>query len=162
MDISVVIPVYNEEESISELHQWISRVLNPHGFLYEIILVDDGSSDGSWAQIQAMAQEDDRIKGIKFLRNYGKSAALNMGFRHACGATIITMDADLQDSPEEIPDLHKMIQKEGYDLVSGWKKKRKDPISKTLPSKFFNFVTRMISGSHYTISIVDLKLIAQL
>ncbi|MGI9542971.1 MAG: glycosyltransferase family 2 protein, partial [Cyclobacteriaceae bacterium] len=128
------------------LHQWISRALQPHGFLYEIILVDDGSGDGSWAQIQAVAQSDDRIKGIKFLRNYGKSAALNMGFRHASGATIITMDADLQDSPEEIPELHQMIQQEGFDLVSGWKKKRKDPISKTVPSKLFNFVTRKISG----------------
>jgi len=146
MDISVVIPVYNEEESIPELHQWISRALQPHGFLYEIILIDDGSGDDSWSKIQSIAQTDNKVKGIKFLRNYGKSAALNMGFRYASGNTIVTMDADLQDSPEEIPELHRMIQKQNYDLVSGWKKKRRDPISKTLPSKFFNLVTRSISG----------------
>ena len=143
-DISIVIPLFNEEESLPELIEWISRVTHSHGFSYEIILVDDGSSDASWQVVEEL-QKNHPIKGIRFSRNYGKSAALNTGFRHAKGEVVITMDADLQDSPDEIPELYKMI-KSGNHLVSGWKKKRHDPISKTLPSKFFNRLTRIISG----------------
>lgn len=144
--ISVIIPVYNEEESLRELSQWINRALQPHSFSYEVIFVDDGSTDGSWEQIKSLSAEDDRFKGIRFNRNYGKSAALQTGFRAAKGQVVITLDADLQDSPDEIPGLYRMITEGGYHLVSGWKKKRKDPLSKTIPSRFFNFVTRKFSG----------------
>jgi glycosyltransferase involved in cell wall biosynthesis len=144
--ISVVIPVFNEEESLPELANWISRVMHDHGFSYEVILVNDGSSDGSWEVIQSLAEKSSALKGINFTRNYGKSAALDAGFNKASGEVVITMDADLQDSPEEIPDLYRMITKEGFDVVSGWKKERHDPISKTIPSRFFNGVTRWISG----------------
>jgi glycosyltransferase involved in cell wall biosynthesis len=145
-DISVVVPLFNEEESLPELCQWIRRVMNDHDFRYEILLVDDGSRDHSWDVITELAKTDPNIQGIRFNRNYGKSAALNTGFEHAMGEVVITMDADLQDSPDEIPELYRMINKEGYDLVSGWKKERHDPISKTIPSLFFNFVTSKISG----------------
>jgi glycosyltransferase involved in cell wall biosynthesis len=144
--ISVVIPVFNEEESLPELTNWISRVMHDHGFSYEVILVNDGSSDSSWEVIQSLAEESTAIKGINFTRNYGKSAALDAGFNKASGEVVITMDADLQDSPEEIPGLYRMITEDGFDVVSGWKKKRHDPISKTIPSRFFNGVTRWISG----------------
>lgn len=145
-NISVVVPLFNEEESLTELCDWISRVMQTHGFTYEVILVDDGSTDKSWEVVNTLSQKNKNIKGIKFNRNYGKSAALNTGFKKANGEVVITMDADLQDSPDEIPALYKKIKEEGYDMVSGWKKKRHDPISKTIPSKFFNFVTRKISG----------------
>ena len=144
IQISVVIPLYNEEESLPELVNWISRVMIEHGLSCELVMIDDGSNDGSWEQIQQMSV-DFPIKGLKFNRNYGKSAALNVGFKHAEGEVVITMDADLQDSPDEIPSLYAMI-KEGYHLVSGWKKTRHDPISKTIPSKFFNRITRILSG----------------
>ena len=146
MNISVVVPLLNEAESLPELTQWISRVMLAHGFSYEVILIDDGSSDQSWKVIQNLSLENKHIKGIRFNRNYGKSAALNVGFRQSIGEVVITMDADLQDSPEEIPDLYDMVKNQGYDLVSGWKKKRYDPLSKTIPTKFFNGVTRRISG----------------
>jgi glycosyltransferase involved in cell wall biosynthesis len=144
--ISVVIPVFNEEESLPELTNWISRVMHDHGFSYEVILVNDGSSDSSWEVIQSLAEKSAAIRGINFTRNYGKSAALDAGFNKASGEVVITMDADLQDSPEEIPDLYRMITEDGFDVVSGWKKERHDPISKTIPSRFFNGVTRWISG----------------
>jgi len=146
MDISVVIPVFEEEESLPELCQWISRVMQSHGFSYEVLLIDDGSQDSSWEVITKINQNDAHFKGIRFNRNYGKSAALQTGFRASQGDVVITMDADLQDSPDEIPDLFKMIKTDGFQLVSGWKKKRNDPISKTIPSKFFNKVTSIISG----------------
>jgi glycosyltransferase involved in cell wall biosynthesis len=146
MNISVVIPLYNEEESLPELAQWIAEVMKKNDFTYEIILVDDGSSDASWKIIEGLSKSDSNVKGIKFRRNYGKSAALNEGFAVATGEVVITMDADLQDSPEEIPGLYNMIAKEGYDLVSGWKKRRHDPITKTIPSRFFNRITRCMSG----------------
>lgn len=146
LDISIIIPAKNEEESIPELCQWISRVMQTHGFSYEVIFIDDGSSDGTWDVILKIHQENQQIKGIRFNRNFGKSAALQTGFRAALGKVVITMDADLQDSPDEIPELYRMIKDDGYNLVSGWKKKRHDPISKTLPSKFFNALTRKISG----------------
>jgi len=142
--IAVVIPVYNEEESLPELTQWIGRVMDTHGFSYELVFVDDGSTDGSWETI-ALFKGEYPMKAIRFSRNYGKSAALNVGFRNADAEVVITMDSDLQDSPDEIPELYEMI-KGGQHLVSGWKKKRHDPISKTIPSKFFNRVTRSISG----------------
>jgi glycosyltransferase involved in cell wall biosynthesis len=145
-DISVIIPAKDEEGSIPELCQWISRVLKEHGLSFEVIMIDDGSTDSTWRQIQRMNELDDRFKGIKFNRNYGKSAALQTGFRACTGRVVITMDADLQDSPDEIPELYNLIVKDGYHLVSGWKKIRHDPVSKTLPSKFFNFITRKISG----------------
>ena len=145
-DITVVIPAKDEEESIPELCQWISRVMKAHGFSYEVILIDDGSVDNTWQQILKVNEYDDRFKGIRFNRNYGKSAALQTGFRAAKGKVVVTMDADLQDSPDEIPELYKLIFKEGYHIVSGWKKVRHDPVTKTLPSKFFNFITRKISG----------------
>jgi glycosyltransferase involved in cell wall biosynthesis len=145
-EISVVIPAQDEEESIPELCQWISRVMQTHGFSYEVILVDDGSTDSTWQKILQMNEADSRFKGVRFNRNFGKSAALQTGFRAACGQVVITMDADLQDSPEEIPGLYAMIKEQGYHLVSGWKKKRYDPASKTIPSKFFNYVTRKLSG----------------
>jgi glycosyltransferase involved in cell wall biosynthesis len=144
--ISVVIPVFNEEESLPELTNWISRVMHDHGFSYEVIFVNDGSSDTSWEVIQDLAEQSNSIKGINFTRNYGKSAALDAGFKKASGEVVITMDSDLQDSPDEIPGLFRMIKIEGFDVVSGWKKERHDPISKTIPSRFFNGVTRWISG----------------
>ncbi len=146
MDISVVVPLFNEEESLPELTAWIDRVMRAHDYSYEVWLVDDGSTDDSWRVITELAAKNDCLKAIKFQRNYGKSPALNVGFQYAAGEVIITMDADLQDSPDEIPGLYSMIMHEGYDVVSGWKKDRKDPIGKTLPSKFFNFVTRKVSG----------------
>ncbi|MFT4857980.1 MAG: glycosyltransferase involved in cell wall biosynthesis [Algoriphagus sp.] len=146
LQISVVIPVFNEEESLLELTNWISQVMQDHGFSYELILVNDGSSDGSWEVIQNLAKKSSALKGINFTRNYGKSAALDAGFNKASGEVVITMDADLQDSPEEIPDLYRMITEDGFEVVSGWKKERHDPISKTIPSRFFNGVTRWISG----------------
>jgi glycosyltransferase involved in cell wall biosynthesis len=146
MDISIVIPLLNEDESLRELHQWIVKTLTGHQLSYEIIFVDDGSTDQSWQVIDELSRMDPNVKGIKFRRNYGKSAALNSGFKVALGDVVITMDADLQDSPEEIPGLYKMIVQDGFDLVSGWKKRRHDPVSKTIPSRFFNWVTRKTSG----------------
>lgn len=145
-DISVVIPLLNEEESLPELSAWIERVMQENNFSYEVIMVDDGSTDSSWEVIQKIHARNKNFRGLKFTRNYGKSAALDLGFHEATGDVVITMDADLQDSPDEIPGLYKMIMEEGYDLVSGWKKKRYDPISKTIPSKLFNSVTRRLSG----------------
>ena len=145
MDLSVVVPLFNEEESLPELEAWIRRVVEEHGYSYEIVFVDDGSKDSSWAVIEQLSAENPHVKGVKFRRNYGKSAALNVGFEHVQGNVVITMDADLQDSPDEIPGLYKMITEEGYDLVSGWKKERYDPLMKTIPSKFFNAITRRIS-----------------
>lgn len=145
-DITVVIPAKDEADSVPELSQWISRVMQAHGFSYEVIFIDDGSEDDTWAQIRKLSQADASFKGIRFNRNFGKSAALQTGFRAARGKAVITMDADLQDSPDEIPALYDMVTRQGYDMVSGWKKKRHDPISKTLPSKFFNYLTRKISG----------------
>ncbi len=145
-DVSVVIPLYNEEESLPELNEWISRVMQTHGFTYEVIFVDDGSSDRSWEIVQDLNQKYPQVKGIRFNRNFGKSAALNTGFKASSGKVVISMDADLQDSPDEIPELYRMITQEGYDMVSGWKKVRHDPLSKTIPSRFFNRVTRQISG----------------
>lgn len=146
MDISVVIPLYNEEESIPELFDWIERVMRQHGFSHEVIFVDDGSTDGSWAAIERLAGQSGNVKAVKFRRNYGKSPALYTGFLKAEGDVVITMDADLQDSPDEIPALYDMIVKDGYDLVSGWKKKRYDPLSKTIPTKLFNATARKVSG----------------
>jgi glycosyltransferase involved in cell wall biosynthesis len=147
MDISIVIPLLNEEESLPELAAWIEKVMNENHYTYEIIFVDDGSTDKSWCTIQQLRQKNSHIKGIKFQRNYGKSAGLNEGFRAAQGDVVITMDADLQDSPDEIPDLRKMIVEDGNDLVSGWKKKRYDnTLTKNIHSKFFNAVTRKVSG----------------
>lgn len=146
MDISVVVPLYNEVESIPELIAWIQRVMDENKFTYEVILVDDGSNDGSWDVIKKLSGNDQCIRGIRFLRNYGKSAGLYSGFEASNGEVVITMDADLQDSPDEIPGLYKMIIEENYDLVSGWKQKRYDPISKTIPSKFFNWTARKASG----------------
>ncbi|GAA0880787.1 glycosyltransferase family 2 protein [Algoriphagus jejuensis] len=144
--ISVVVPVFNEEESLPELTEWISRVMNDHGFSYEVILINDGSTDRSWESIQKLSSQNSNLKGLNFTRNFGKSAALDAGFRRAVGDVVITMDADLQDSPDEIPGLYTMVTDDGLDVVSGWKKERHDPISKTIPSKFFNGVTRWISG----------------
>lgn len=148
MDLSLVIPLYEEEESLPELCAWIERVVTDHNYSYEIILIDDGSSDNSWNIIECLREKNSNIKAIRFQRNYGKSAALNEGFKAAKGDTVITLDADMQDSPDEIPLLHKMLVEGGYDLISGWKKKRYDPISKTIPSKFFNWFTGRISGIH--------------
>jgi len=145
MNISIVIPVYNEDESLRELEAWIRKVMAANNFSYEIIMIDDGSTDASWEVINELRAANSHIKGVKFRRNYGKSAALKIGFAEAQGDVVITMDADLQDSPDEIPDLYKMITEGGLDLVSGWKKLRHDPLSKTIPSKFFNKVTRKIS-----------------
>lgn len=144
--LSIVIPLYNEDESLPELVAWIDRVVQQAGLTYEVILVDDGSSDASWEVIKNLKIQYSQVKGIKFRRNYGKSAALFSGFEAVQGKVVITMDADLQDSPDEIPELYKMITKQGYDMVSGWKQKRYDPISKTVPSKFFNRTARSISG----------------
>ena len=146
MDISVIVPLYNEDESLPELFSWIDRVMNSNNFSYEVIFVNDGSTDKSWDVIKSLGEKSDHVKGIKFRRNYGKSPALFCGFREAQGDVVITMDADLQDSPDEIPELYKMITKDGYDLVSGYKQKRYDPLSKTIPTKLFNATARKISG----------------
>ncbi|MCD0488541.1 glycosyltransferase family 2 protein [Pedobacter sp. MC2016-14] len=146
MDISVVIPLYNEDESLPELTSWIAKVMAAHGFSYEILFVDDGSTDTSWAVIERLKEEFIAVKGIKFRRNYGKSAALNVAFEAAVGDVIITMDADLQDSPDEIPELYRRLKEERLDIISGWKKKRYDPITKTIPTKLFNAATRKMSG----------------
>ncbi len=145
-DISVVIPLYNEEESLPELHAWIKRVMEQNGYTYEIIFVNDGSTDSSWQVIRQLREENPEVGGICFRRNYGKSPALNTGFSLVRGKVVITMDADLQDSPDEIPELYRMITQDGYDLVSGWKKKRYDPLSKTIPTKLFNATARKVSG----------------
>jgi glycosyltransferase involved in cell wall biosynthesis len=146
MDLSLVIPLFNEDESLRELHKWIVNTLTSQNISFEIIFVDDGSNDHSWQVIEELSRQDLNVRGIKFRRNYGKSAALSSGFKVAQGEVVITMDADLQDSPEEIPELYKMITVDGFDLVSGWKKRRHDPVSKTVPSRFFNWVTRKTSG----------------
>ena len=148
MDISVVVPLYNEAESLPELAQWIERVMDEHGFSYEVLFINDGSTDDSWNVIKTLHDKNPRMKGIAFRRNYGKSPALNTGFERAQGNVVITMDADLQDSPDEIPELYRMITQDGYDLVSGWKKKRYDPLSKTIPTKLFNATARRVSGIH--------------
>ena len=144
--ISLVIPLFNEEESLQELHRWIVKVMREHDYSYEIVFVDDGSTDRSWEEVEKLASEDEHVRGIRFLRNYGKSAGLNTGFEAAKGKYIITMDADLQDSPEEIPGMIQMIEEKGLDLVSGWKKVRHDPPSKTIPTKLYNLATRKMSG----------------
>jgi glycosyltransferase involved in cell wall biosynthesis len=146
MDISVVIPLYNEEESLPELHAWIRRVMQENSFSYEVIFVDDGSTDHSWEVICDLKKKDDNIHAIKFRRNYGKSPALHCAFQQAQGDVVITMDADMQDSPDEIPELYRMIKEDKYDMVSGWKKKRYDPLSKTIPTKLFNATARKVSG----------------
>ena len=146
MDISVVIPLYNEEESLPELYAWIERVMKANNFTFEVIFINDGSKDNSWKVIEGLSQQSEHVKGIKFRRNYGKSPALYCGFKEAMGDVVITMDADLQDSPDEIPELYNMITKQGFDLVSGYKEKRYDPLSKTLPTKLFNATARKISG----------------
>ena len=146
LDISVVVPLYNEAESLPELAAWVDRVMRENGFSYEMILIDDGSSDGSWEVVEGLKAQYPAIRGISFARNYGKSAALYCGFAAAEGEVVVTMDADLQDSPDEIPELRRMILEEGYDLVSGWKKRRHDPVGKRWPSKFFNWTARTVSG----------------
>ncbi|MDE5870740.1 MAG: glycosyltransferase family 2 protein [Muribaculaceae bacterium] len=146
MDISVVVPLYNEAESLPELHSWITRVMAENGFTYEIIFCNDGSTDESLQVIKDLAKDDEHVHCVSFSRNYGKSPALNEGFRRAQGDVVITMDADLQDSPDEIPELYRMITEDGYDLVSGWKQKRYDPLSKTIPTKLFNATARKVSG----------------
>jgi glycosyltransferase involved in cell wall biosynthesis len=146
MDISVVIPLYNEDESLPELYNWIERVMQANKFSFEVIFVNDGSTDHSWKVITELAARSEHVKGIKFRRNYGKSPALYCGFKEAQGDVVITMDADLQDSPDEIPELYRMIKDEGYDLVSGYKQKRHDPLSKTIPTKLFNATARKVSG----------------
>jgi glycosyltransferase involved in cell wall biosynthesis len=146
MDISVVVPLYNEAESLPELEAWIERVMNENGFTYEVLFINDGSTDESWDVIKGLQAKNPSIKGVCFRRNYGKSPALYEGFKRAQGNVVITMDADLQDSPDEIPALYKMITEEGYDLVSGWKQKRYDPLSKTIPTKLFNATARKVSG----------------
>lgn len=148
MDISVIIPLYNEEESLPELHAWIRRVMQANGLTYEIIFINDGSTDNSWGIIEELRSKDENVHGIKFRRNYGKSPALYCGFKAAQGDVVITMDADLQDSPDEIPELYRMITEEHYDLVSGYKQKRYDPLTKTIPTKLFNATARKISGVH--------------
>ncbi len=146
MDISVVVPLFNEEESLPELCTWIAKVMGENKFSYEVILTDDGSTDNSWKVVEEISAKNPCVKGIRLRRNYGKSAALNVAFENAQGDVVITMDADLQDSPDEIPELYRMITMDGYDLVSGWKQKRYDPITKTLPTKLFNWATRKMSG----------------
>jgi glycosyltransferase involved in cell wall biosynthesis len=146
MDISVIVPLYNEAESLPELEAWIERVMKANGFSYEIIFVNDGSTDASWKVINDLKAKSAAVKGVCFRRNYGKSPALNVGFERAEGDVVITMDADLQDSPDEIPELYRMIMEDGYDLVSGWKQKRYDPLSKTIPTKLFNATARKVSG----------------
>ncbi len=146
MDITIVVPAYNEEESIPHLVEWIERVMNIDKYSYEIFFIDDGSNDSTWSEIAKCREKNSNIKGVRFSRNYGKSAALYVGFERAQGDVVITMDADLQDSPDEIPALYSMIKEGGYDLVSGWKRRRHDPLGKTLPSKFFNRTARIVSG----------------
>ena len=148
LDISVVVPLYNEDESLPELYAWIERVMKANGFSFEVIFVNDGSTDRSWEVIEELQARSPYVKGIKFRRNYGKSPALYCGFERSLGRVVITMDADLQDSPDEIPELYRMIVEDGYDLVSGWKKKRYDPLSKTIPTKLFNATARKVSGIH--------------
>ncbi|TCD00941.1 glycosyltransferase family 2 protein [Pedobacter psychroterrae] len=148
MDISVVIPLYNEEESLPELTEWIAKVMQEHKFTYELLFIDDGSTDTSWAVIEDLKQQYPALRAIKFRRNYGKSAALNVAFEAAHGDVVITMDADLQDSPDEIPELYRRIKEEKFDLISGWKAKRYDPLSKTIPTKIYNAATRRMSGIH--------------
>ena len=148
-NISIIVPAYNEAESLPHLAEWIDRVMKEHGLDYEVIVVDDGSNDGSWKVVEQLHLANPAYRGIKFRRNYGKSAALNTGFAASEGDVVITMDADLQDSPDEVPELYRMIKEEGYDLVSGWKKKRYDSkLAKNIPSKFFNWTTRRMSGIH--------------
>lgn len=146
MDISVVVPLFNEDESLPELESEIREVMEAHGYDYEVIMIDDGSTDNSWAVLNELRSKNPRIKGIRFQRNYGKSAALQVGFQKAKGNVVITMDADLQDRPKHIPEFYKMITEDGFDLVSGWKQKRKDPISKTIPTKLYNAVNRWVNG----------------
>ncbi len=147
MDISLVIPLLNEEESLDELNDWIHRVMTDHALSYELIMIDDGSGDNSWEKITELKKRNPSVRGVKFRRNYGKSAALQVGFQMAKGDVVVTMDADLQDNPEEVPEMRRMVIEEGYDLVSGWKKKRYDPVlSKNLPSKLFNWAARRLSG----------------
>ena len=146
MDISVIVPLYNEAESLPELERWIGRVMEENSFTYEILFINDGSTDSSWQVIKELSQKNPSVKGVCFRRNYGKSPALNTGFERAKGDVVITMDADLQDSPDEIPELYRMITADGYDLVSGWKRKRYDPLSKTIPTKLFNATARKVSG----------------
>ena len=148
MNVSVVVPLFNEEESLQELCSWIDKVMHAHNFSYEILLIDDGSKDNSWSIIEKISSKNKNVNGVKFRRNYGKSAALNVGFSKAKGNVVITMDADLQDSPDEIPELYNMIAIDGYDLVSGWKKKRYDPLTKTIPTKLFNWAARRASNIH--------------
>ena len=148
-DISIIVPSYNEAESLPHLAEWVDRVMKEHNFTYEVIIVDDGSTDGTWQVAEQLHRQNPAWRGIKFRRNYGKSAALNVGFAAAEGDVVVTMDADLQDSPDEVPELYRMIKEEGYDLVSGWKKKRYDSkLAKNIPSKFFNWTTRRMSGIH--------------
>ncbi|RCR66187.1 glycosyltransferase family 2 protein [Larkinella punicea] len=144
--LSIVIPLYNEEESLPELHDWIVRVMTEQGYSYEILFVDDGSTDRSWEVVTRLSERNPQVRGIRFTRNYGKTAALQTGFQATNGQVVITLDADLQDSPDEIPELYRMITVDGYDLVSGWKQKRYDPLTKTVPTKFFNAVSRWVSG----------------
>ena len=147
MDISIIIPAFDEKESLPELTSWIARVMQEHGFTYEVIVVDDGSTDGTWEQVQAIAASDSAVHGIRFRRNYGKSAALYCGFERAQGEVVFTMDADLQDSPDELPEMYRMVTEEGYDLVSGWKQHRQDnKLTKNLPSKLYNATARRITG----------------
>lgn len=146
LDISVVVPLFNEAESLPELQSWIDRVMNEHSFSYEVVFIDDGSNDGSWEVIEDLKRNYSQVRAIKFQRNYGKSAALHKGFEAVEGKVVITMDADLQDSPDEIPELYRMITEDGFDVVSGWKKKRYDPITKTIPTKLYNWTARRLSG----------------
>ncbi len=146
INVSIVVPLYNEVESLPELHAWILRVVNEHKLSYEIVFVDDGSKDGSWAEVERLKTIDENVRGIKFQRNYGKSAALQKGFEIVEGEVVITMDADLQDSPDEIPELYKMVMDNDFDVVSGWKQKRYDPITKTIPTKLYNWAARRITG----------------
>ena len=146
MDLSVVVPLFNEEESLKELFDWVDRVLKESEITYELLFVDDGSTDSSWNVVEELAAEYKEVRGIKFRRNYGKSAALYSGFEAVRGDVVITMDADLQDNPDELPELYRMIKEDGYDLISGWKKKRHDPLGKTIPSKLFNRTARWVSG----------------
>lgn len=148
LELSIVVPLYNEAESLPELHAWIKRVLDAHQLSYEVIFVDDGSKDGSWNVIESLREQDTQVRGIKFLRNYGKSAALHTGFEAATGKVVVTMDADLQDSPDELPELYRMITEDDFDVVSGWKKKRYDPITKTIPTKLYNWAARRMTGIH--------------
>lgn len=146
LDISIVIPLYNEEESLKELSDWIGKVMHDNNFRYDVIFVDDGSTDSSWEVIEQLKAQNPNVKGIKFRRNYGKSAGLNIGFAAAEGSVVFTMDADLQDNPDELPEMYRMVVEDGWDLVSGWKKKRYDPLTKTIPTKLFNAATRKMSG----------------